>query len=183
MKINPETALLDKAKYLPSAHYDLRPPNTEIDLLVIHNISLPPGEFGGNFIEDFFCGKLDLTRHPYFKEIGHLRVAAHLLIKRDGSVIQFIPFNFRAWHAGKSEFKGRSNCNDFSIGIELEGTDDIPYAEAQYQQLAAVSKVLLQTYPKIVRDNIVGHATIAPERKTDPGRAFAWDYFFHLLFQ
>lgn len=181
MLIDPNTSLLDIATYLPSPHYNQRPDETVIDLIVIHNISLPPGVFGGPYIEDFFCGKLDVTQHPYFRTINQLKVSAHLLIKRDAAVTQFVPFALRAWHAGESCFQGRNNCNDFSIGIELEGTDHVPYTEAQYQQLAAITQLLLQVYPAIKKDKIVGHRDIAPQRKTDPGEVFNWKHYLEMI--
>jgi len=174
--INPQTGLLKNADYQPSPHHDERPADAVIDMIVIHNISLPPGEFGSSAISDFFCGRLDTSLHPYYATIAQLRVSAHLLIQRDGRCIQFVPFTKRAWHAGESTFEGRVRCNDFSIGIELEGTDEISYTEAQYQQLAAIILVLMQTYTAITQERIVGHVDIAPARKTDPGRAFDWHY-------
>jgi len=181
MLINENTGLLDDAQYIPSPNYNERPSNTDVNLLVIHNTSLPPGEFGGNAVIDLFCNKLDPAAHPSFKNIAILRVSAHLLIRRDGGMIQFVPFHKRAWHAGVSIFRGRENCNDYSIGVELEGTDDIPYEEIQYQQLSAVTQLLRQDYPKIAVENIVGHSEIAPTRKTDPGKAFDWKYYRNLL--
>ncbi|MGL5292101.1 MAG: 1,6-anhydro-N-acetylmuramyl-L-alanine amidase AmpD [Vibrionaceae bacterium] len=172
---------IDFARRSPCTHYDERPDQDDISLLVIHNISLPPGEFGGCFIEDFFQGKLDGDAHPYFLQIKDLRVSAHCLIKRDGEVVQFVPFDKRAWHAGVSQFQGRERCNDFSIGIELEGTDHLPYTQAQYQALCHVTHYLLRTYPKLSLDHIVGHSDIAPLRKTDPGKAFDWDKFKAML--
>ncbi len=148
---------------------------------MIHNISLPPGEFGGPWIEQLFLNRLDPTAHPYFARIAHLRVSAHLLIRREGALVQFVPLSLRAWHAGASCFQGRERCNDFSIGIELEGADDIPYAPAQYQTLARVTRDLQRRYRRIDRDHIVGHSDIAPERKTDPGPAFDWAGFWRLL--
>lgn len=150
-------------------------------MIVVHNISLPPGEFGGRFIERFFCGNLEASEHPYFAEISSMRVSSHLLIKRNGDIIQFVPFHKRAWHAGESSFAGRVRCNDFSIGIELEGTDDLPFEEMQYQQLADVIRAIRAAYPQIVNDRIVGHSDIAPSRKTDPGPAFDWDYLKGML--
>lgn len=181
MLIDAQTGLLDIAQYIPSPNYDERPYGVEIDLLVIHNISLPHGVFGGSHIIDLFCNKLDPIAHPSFAVIAGLRVAAHLLICRNGGVIQFVPFHKRAWHAGVSTFHGRANCNDFSIGIELEGCDDVSYEEAQYQQLAAITKLLQQIYPKITQENIVGHSDIAPIRKTDPGKAFDWERYRRLF--
>jgi AmpD protein len=181
MQIDLSKHLLLGVKFSPSAHHNERPADTEVVMIVVHGISLPPGEFGGTAVEDFFCGKLDAERHPYYKEIAHLRVAAHLFIKRCGETIQFVPFNQRAWHAGESQFGGRSNCNDYSIGIELEGSDDVPYTAAQYQELSRVVHILRQAYPHISPANVVGHSDIAPGRKTDPGRHFDWAYFKSLL--
>lgn len=175
-KINPVTSLLEPVNYQPSPHQDERPPEMPIDMVVVHGISLPPGEFGSNAIEEFFCGRLDASSHPAFADIATLRVSAHLLIRRTGEIIQFVPFHQRAWHAGVSSFQGKSRCNDFSIGIELEGTDHLLYEEAQYQQLSKIIQLLRQTYPAITQDRIVGHVDIAPERKTDPGPAFDWRY-------
>jgi len=141
---------------------------------VIHNISLPPGRFGGGFVEQLFLNCLDCTMHPWSWPLEGLRVSAHLLIDRRGRVTQFVPFGRRAWHAGASSFEGRGNCNDFSIGIELEGTDERPFTQAQYARLVRVSLALMREFPLITADRIVGHADIAPGRKTDPGRAFDW---------
>lgn len=157
-------------KYSQSPNYNQRP-NQDISLLVIHNISLPPKTYGGNFIEDFFLNKLNTKAHPYFKTLVDVKVSAHLLIKRSGEVIQFVSFDQLAWHAGKSNYKGRESCNDFSIGIELEGSDDINYEEKQYQQLNNIINTLKNHYPI---SDIVGHSDIAPGRKTDPGKAFDW---------
>ena len=152
----------------------------EIDLLVIHNISLPPGQYGGDYIDDFFCNRLSAEAHPYFQEIAALQVSAHLLIRRDGVVHQYVPFDRKAWHAGRSLFCGRENCNDFSIGIELEGCDTEPFSEAQYEQLARITVLLQWTYPGITEDRIVGHSDIAPDRKTDPGPHFDWKRYRQL---
>lgn len=176
MKINQQTGLLEPAQYQPSPHHDDRPAASAIDMIVIHGISLPPGQFGGNAVETFFAGKLDITQHPYFATVNHLRVSSHLFIRRTGEIIQFVPFHKRAWHAGESSYQGKSHCNDFSIGIELEGTDEVPYEQAQYQQLCSAIDSLRQTYPAISDDRIVGHSDIAPGRKTDPGPVFDWDY-------
>lgn len=176
----PTVSDLDAAGWLaaavrrPSPNQDARPPNTLIDLLVIHNISLPPGEFGGAWIDDLFLNQLDPNAHPYFAPIAGVRVSAHLLIRRDGQVLQYVPCERRAWHAGVSSFQGRERCNDYSIGIELEGTDDSPFTEAQYQQLVICTRQLQRRYPQISAARIVGHADIAPGRKTDPGPAFDW---------
>ncbi|HIM57896.1 MAG TPA: 1,6-anhydro-N-acetylmuramyl-L-alanine amidase AmpD [Gammaproteobacteria bacterium] len=161
---------LTSATQSPSINYNDRP-NGEISLIVIHNISLPPGEFNNPYIEQFFTNQLDFNAHPYFKTIQDLQVSSHLLIKRDGSIIQFIPFDKRAWHAGESSFNGQDNCNDFSIGIELEGTDNLNYEAVQYQSLKTTLKQLKNYYSV---QNIVGHSDIAPGRKTDPGEAFNW---------
>lgn len=174
------SGLIQGVEYLPSPHCDERPDAADISLIVVHSISLPPGEFGTGDIQSFFCGKLDFTKHPYFQSIADLRVSAHLLISRDGALTQFVPFCQRAWHAGESSYQGRSRCNDFSVGIELEGVDDIPYEPAQYQALAKVIKALQRAYPAI-KDNIIGHEDIAPGRKTDPGPAFDWQTLKGLL--
>ena len=165
---------LTNAKQIPSPNYDDRPNPIDISLLVIHCISLPPGEFDNPYIDQLFCNVLDPDGHPYFKEIYQLTVSAHLLIKRDGSCIQYVPFNKRAWHAGKSSYQGKERCNDFSIGIELEGTESIPYTEAQYIQLAEVIDSLLKAYPNLSKQQITGHSDIAPGRKNDPGASFDW---------
>ncbi|QGN36594.1 1,6-anhydro-N-acetylmuramyl-L-alanine amidase AmpD [Klebsiella oxytoca] len=171
---------LEEARRVPSPHQDSRPDNETPSLLVVHNISLPPGEFGGPWIDALFSGTLDPDAHPFFAGIAHLRVSAHCLIRRDGEVVQYVPFDKRAWHAGVSNYHGRECCNDFSIGIELEGTDELAYTDAQYQQLVAVTRELISFYPAIA-DSITGHSDIAPVRKTDPGPAFDWDKFRSLL--
>ena len=165
---------LSSAQYIPSLNFDERSDASDISLLVIHCISLPPGEFGGDYINQLFCNALNSNDHPYFKEIHQLKVSAHLLIKRTGDIIQYVPFDKRAWHAGVSNYQGRERCNDFSIGIELEGTEFVPYTDVQYDALNAVITVLLETYPKLSRKRITGHSDIAPERKTDPGASFDW---------
>lgn len=172
---------LSSAKRVVSSNYDERPEDTNVNLLVIHNISLPPGKFGGPWIEDLFCNRLDPAAHPYFAGIAGLKVSAHLLIRRTGELIQFVPLNRRAWHAGQSSYKGRSACNDFSIGIELEGADDIPYTDLQYQTLVAVTEALTSLFPGITPATITGHCEIAPERKTDPGPAFDWNRYLASL--
>lgn len=151
-----------------------RSDSSGIDLLVIHNISLPPGQYDTGCIDQLFCNSLDPDSHPFFVEIADLKVSAHLLIDRNGGVTQYVPFDRKAWHAGQSVFQGRDNCNDYSIGIELEGTDFEDFTEPQYESLADVVKVLRQEYPKLTWDRIVGHSDIAPGRKTDPGPHFAW---------
>ena len=174
---------LENISIVTSPHYYERPYPSDISLLVIHNISLPPGEFGGHFIEDFFQGQLTSTCHPYFDEIRDMRVSAHCLIKRDGSIVQFVPFDKRAWHAGVSKFGDREQCNDFSIGIELEGTDEFPYTYFQYKALTLVTLALMENYPKLKIDRIVGHEHIAPGRKADPGIAFSWERYREYLLQ
>lgn len=167
-------------RHEPSENQDERPGNGEVDLLVIHNISLPPGEFGGDYICDLFLNRLDPQTHPYFAEIAHLQVSSHLLIRRDGSALQFVALDRRAWHAGMSSFCGREHCNDFSIGIELEGSDDTPFTEPQYQRLAALTAEIRTLFPAIGADRIVGHSDIAPGRKTDPGPHFDWKLYREL---
>jgi AmpD protein len=166
----------------PSSHFEPRAENEAVSLLVVHNISLPPGQFGADHITNFFLGNLDPSIDPYFESIYRIRVSAHCLIQRDGNIVQYVSFNDKAWHAGLSCYQGREKCNDFSIGIELEGTDDIPYTEVQYQQLSRVSHSLIGTYAGL-ENNIVGHCNIAPGRKTDPGPAFDWPSFRALLIQ
>ena len=168
-------------RQLASPHCDERPDASDISLLVIHNISLPPGEFGGDGVAQLFLGTLDCDAHPYYQQLRGLRVSAHLFIRRDGEVIQFVPYAKRAWHAGVSVFQGRPRCNDFSIGIELEGCDDLPYSEAQYLALVAASRDIMRRFAAITPARIVGHNDIAPGRKTDPGPAFDWPRFRLLL--
>ncbi|VFM94976.1 MAG: AmpD protein [Candidatus Kentron sp. G] len=179
--LDPTRRWLEGIRRIPSPNHDERPPGCAIDLLVIHAISLPPGEFGGHFIEDLFLNRLDPNAHPFFRTIAELRVSSHLLVRRDGETIQYVPFQERAWHAGVSQFRGRRHCNDFSIGIELEGSDDVPYEDIQYRRLAELSRLLILAWPGIRRDRIVGHGDIAPGRKTDPGKSFEWDFFHQLL--
>ena len=174
MHINPQTGLLAEARQVLSPNCDDRPPATVIDLIVIHGISLPPGEFGGPWIDALFSNTLNPQAHPFFPSIQNLKVSTHTLIRRDGEIVQYVPFHRRAWHAGVSSFQGRECCNDFSIGIELEGTDDDPYTIDQYCQLTTLIQTLRQVYPSITPERITGHADIAPERKTDPGPAFDW---------
>lgn len=181
MRVNPTTGLVSDARQSPSPNCDARPDPADVSLLVVHGISLPPGEFGGPWIDDLFCNRLDPAHHPYFAEIAGMKVSSHLLIRRDGELLQYVPLGLRAWHAGSSSFGGRECCNDFSIGIELEGTDDVPYALSQYDRLAALSHSLMQAFPAITPARIVGHSDIAPGRKTDPGAAFDWARFRRLL--
>lgn len=165
---------LHGAHRVESPNYSERPQGTNVDLLVIHNISLPPGKFGGPFISDLFCNQLSPEFDPYFATICDLRVSSHLLIRRDGSVVQYVPFDKKAWHAGRSNFEGREECNEFSIGIELEGTDDVPFDDRQYERLTHVTGLLMERYPGISLERITGHSNIAPGRKTDPGPCFDW---------
>jgi len=181
MQIDPATHLLKEAEYIASPNMDDRPEGAEINLLVIHSISLPPGEYGGNSIEQLFTNSLQANAHPYFQQIHQLEVSAHVLIKRDGSIIQFVPFNKRAWHAGESCYQGNERCNDFSIGIELEGTDTDPFENRQYESLVELVKTLCRHYPSITTQRIAGHSDIAPGRKTDPGSGFDWDKLSALL--
>ncbi len=172
---------LRQARYCPSPNCEPRPAGAAVELLVIHNISLPPGCYGGDGIERLFTNCLDWDAHPYFAGIRGLEVSAHLLVRRDGELVQFVDFDQRAWHAGRSCYRGRENCNDFSIGIELEGTDEEPYTDAQYRVLADVTRALLARYPALAPGRIVGHCDIAPGRKTDPGPAFDWRRYRDLV--
>ena len=169
------------ASEVPSPNVDSRPDSADISLLVIHNISLPPNQFGGGYIEQFFSNCLDARADDYFATICDLRVSSHLLIDRLGKITQFAPFTARAWHAGVSRYDGRDNCDDFSIGIEMEGADTIAYTDIQYNVLAAVTDVLRREYPLITAERIVGHSDIAPGRKTDPGVAFDWARYKQIL--
>jgi len=170
--------LLEAARQVSSPNFDERPPGTAVDLLVIHNISLPPGRFGGRAIEELFTNTLDCGRDPAFQALRGLKVSAHFLIRRRGELLQFVPCDRRAWHAGVSSWGGRSRCNDFSIGIELEGTDDRPYSAAQYRRLAWLTGALQERYPIAA---IAGHSDVAPGRKTDPGAAFDWARYRGLI--
>ena len=172
---------LSTATALASPNADPRPDKSDISLLVIHNISLPPGQFGGGHVAELFTNTLDPNTHPYFAEIANLKVSAHLLIDREGVVIQFVPFDQRAWHAGVSAFAGRPACNDFSIGIELEGTDTDPYTHLQYECLVKITQCLIAEYPALSSERVAGHSDIAPDRKTDPGPAFDWTRFKALI--
>jgi AmpD protein len=172
---------LSTARILASPNVDLRPDESDISLLVIHNISLPPGQFGGGHVAELFTNTLDANAHPYFAEIADFKVSAHLLIDREGLVTQFVPFYLRAWHAGVSEFDGRTACNDFSIGIELEGTDTDPYTHLQYERLVKITQCLIAEYPALSSERVAGHSDIAPDRKTDPGPAFDWALFKALI--
>jgi AmpD protein len=174
MQIDPDSGLIRGIRFVASPNFDARPAGVSADLIVVHGISLPPGEFGGAWIERLFTNCLPGDVHPYFAEIGPLKVSSHLVIARDGEVTQYVKFSDRAWHAGRSRYQGRDACNDFSVGIELEGTDTEPYAPAQYAALAEAVAALCAAYPSLSPDRIVGHSDIAPGRKTDPGPAFDW---------
>lgn len=176
-----ENGWLTQAKHVPSPFFNARYDAEDISLLVVHNISLPPGQFGGPYIEDFFLGKLDPNAHPFFEVIHEMEVSAHCLIKRTGEVVQFVSFLDRAWHAGQSSFAGRAGCNDYSIGIELEGTEFVAYTEAQYQALADLTQAIMLQYPKISLNRITGHQYIAPLRKSDPGLSFDWVKYRQLI--
>ncbi len=169
-----ERGVCPEALWRPSPHCDARPQGERISLVVIHGISLPPGDFGGPYIDDLFLGRLDASAHPYFPEVAGKRVSSHFLIRRDGALVQYVACAMRAWHAGASSWKGRGKCNDFSIGIELEGADDVPYAEPQYETLGALARALFARYGAL---DVAGHGDIAPGRKTDPGPWFDWPRF------
>ena len=174
LRVDLKTGLLRGVRQIASPNFDSRPAGVEADLIVVHGISLPPGEFGGPWIDRLFTNTLPADAHPYFTAVGPLRVSSHLVVKRDGAVTQYVKFTERAWHAGKSAYLGREACNDFSVGIELEGTDTLPYEAAQYAALATVVAALCRAYPRLSAQRIVGHSDIAPGRKTDPGPAFDW---------
>lgn len=174
MIIEPHSGWLTDVRTVRSPNCDERPPQTELGLIVIHGISLPPGEFGGGWIDRFFCNDLPATADPYFATIAGLKVSAHVLIDRAGVPTQFVSFNDRAWHAGRSSHRGREACNDFSVGVELEGVDDAPYRPEQYAMLVELIAALRRAYPSLRDAEIVGHSDISPGRKTDPGPAFDW---------
>ncbi len=175
MRVDIGTGLMVGAKQILSPFFDERPAGVEPDLIVLHGISLPPGDFGGPWVARLFTGNLPGDAHPTFAERTGMRVSAHLLVRRDGEVQQFVPFSHRAWHAGKSAWQGREACNDYSIGIECEGADDVPYEDAQYAALGVLLPMLSAAYPLITRERIVGHSDVAPGRKTDPGSSFDWE--------
>ena len=181
MRIDAETGWLEGVRRLDSPNCDDRPPGCELDLIVIHGISLPPGEFGGTGIDELFSNSLDPSAHAYYREICHLRVSSHALISRSGEITQYVSFARRAWHAGESDYCGRKDCNDFSVGIELEGTDDCDYETVQYECLAQLVRALRGTYASLRQAEIVGHSDIAPDRKTDPGPCFDWGTLEALL--
>ena len=173
-RLDPVCGWLEGVRRVPSPNCDERPPETDIDLVVVHGISLPPGVYGGEYIDRLFTNTLDPAAHPDFRPVAGLRVSAHVLIRRDGGLTQYVPLHLRAWHAGASRFEDRTGCNDFSIGIELEGWDRDPYEHVQYQALAELIGTLSAHWPGIRPERVVGHSDIAPGRKTDPGPAFEW---------
>ena len=168
---------LQDINFLESPNFNDRPVDEDISLLVIHSISLPPKKYNTDHIEKFFLNELDFSSHNFYKNIDGMKVSAHVLIKRNGEIIQFVPFNKRAWHAGVSTFNGKDDCNNFSIGIELEGSDDDIFEDIQYEQLSLITSLLMQEYDLISKSNIKGHSDIAPERKTDPGPLFDWERY------
>jgi AmpD protein len=174
LRVEAATGRLLGARQVESPNCDERPPGEVPELVVVHGISLPPGEFGGGWIDALFTNRLAVEAHPYFETLAGLHVSAHLLVRRDGSVVQYVPFGRRAWHAGPSQWRGRERCNDFSIGIELEGTDAGGYERVQYAVLARIVAALCRAYPALSPERVVGHSDVAPGRKTDPGIAFDW---------
>ena len=181
MSIDTKTGLLDSAKYIASPNRDERSGEQATDLIVLHNISLPPAQFDDNWVASLFTNCLPADRDPYFESICQLQVSSHLYIRRNGEIFQFVPFHQRAWHAGVSSYQHKTGCNDFSIGIELEGTDDIAYEQIQYETLADVLETLISSYPDLKKERIAGHCDIAPGRKTDPGDSFDWQKLKQLL--
>jgi N-acetyl-anhydromuramoyl-L-alanine amidase len=181
MEVEPRSGVLTTARQIASPNCDARPPGVAADLIVVHGISLPPGEFGGPWIDRLFTNDLPASAHPYFAEIAGQRVSAHLCIRRDGGITQYVKFSERAWHAGQSSWEGRSACNDFSIGVELEGADTVRYDPLQYRALAQVVAALCEAYPALSPDRLVGHSDISPGRKTDPGPAFDWAHARRLI--
>ena len=174
MIVDPVTGWIEDVCRVVSPNYDERPAGAGLDLIVVHGISLPPGEFGNGWINRLFCNDLPADAHPFFATICDSTVSAHVLIARDGTLTQYVPFGRRAWHAGRSEYCGRTSCNDFSVGIELEGTDDLEYSHEQYRVLAELIAALRRAYPSLAGADVVGHSDIAPGRKTDPGPKFDW---------
>jgi N-acetyl-anhydromuramoyl-L-alanine amidase len=174
LDLNVRTGWLGAARHVPSPNCDDRPAGMIAELIVVHGISLPPGEFGGPWIDALFTNSLPPDEHPYFAEVAALKVSAHALLRRDGEIVQYVPFHKRAWHAGVSSWRGRERCNDYSVGIELEGTDTGPYEPRQYEVLAQLVATLARGYPSLSLERIVGHSDVAPGRKSDPGIAFDW---------
>ena len=181
MRLSVDGAWLIEARRVLSPNCDERPEGCDISLIIVHAISLPPGQYAGTWIDDFFTNRLDVAGHPYFEEIRDLRVSAHVLIRRNGELVQYVPFTRRAWHAGESRYQSREACNDFAIGIELEGQDDEAYEDIQYRRLAELVKLLRGRFPAIGEQDVVGHSDVAPGRKTDPGTAFDWQRLWLLL--
>jgi N-acetyl-anhydromuramoyl-L-alanine amidase len=181
LRIDATGGLLLAARQVLSPHCDARPSGVLPELIVVHGISLPPGQFGGPWIDNLFCGNLPAQAHPSFAAIASLRVSAHSVIDREGRISQYVPFMARAWHAGESSYRGRPACNDFSIGIELEGADDVPYTSSQYESLAALIAALCAAYPTLSSERMAGHSDIAPGRKSDPGPLFDWPRLRALL--
>ncbi|HEY4369774.1 MAG TPA: 1,6-anhydro-N-acetylmuramyl-L-alanine amidase AmpD [Steroidobacteraceae bacterium] len=179
--IDTDRGLLRAARQVQSPNHDERPAGVVMDLIVVHGISLPPDEFGGPWIDCLFTNTLPAAEHPYFAQIADRKVSSHLLIRRDGELVQYVPFNRRAWHAGVSQYRGRERCNDFSIGIELEGTDTSAYEPAQYRALAHTIAALCDAYDSLSVERIAGHSDVAPGRKTDPGESFDWPRLRALL--
>jgi N-acetyl-anhydromuramoyl-L-alanine amidase len=174
LTIDTDSGLLKPARHVASPNYDERPSGCVPELIIVHGISLPPDEYGGPWIDRLFLNSLPNDAHPYFASIAQLKVSSHVLVRRDGELVQYVPFHLRAWHAGASTYCGRERCNDFSIGIELEGSDEVPYEPIQYRQLAELIVALLKAYPSLSPERIAGHSEVAPGRKTDPGEAFDW---------
>lgn len=174
LRLDPRGAWVLGVRALCSPNCDDRPPGCTVDLLIVHGISLPPGEFGGEHIDRLFCNRLDPGAHPFFREVHALRVSAHVLVRRDGTLTQYVPITRRAWHAGVSSFQGRERCNDYSVGVELEGADHLAYTGAQYAVLADLAAALMRAYPAIDVSRLVGHSQVSPGRKSDPGPAFDW---------
>ncbi len=181
LQVDLESGLMRGVRQIASPNCDSRPAGAEVDLIVVHGISLPPGEFGGPWIDRLFTNELPPGAHPYFAEVASLRVSSHLVIGRNGAITQYVSFNQRAWHAGQSSYEGRQACNDFSIGVELEGTDELAYEPVQYQALAEAVAALCAAYPTLAPDRLAGHSDIAPGRKTDPGPAFDWPHARRLI--
>ncbi|MEZ5500577.1 MAG: 1,6-anhydro-N-acetylmuramyl-L-alanine amidase AmpD [Steroidobacteraceae bacterium] len=181
LSLDKRTGLLRAVRQLLSPHCDERPAGSSIELLVVHGISLPPGQFGGPWIDQLFAGTTLPAADRELARVSRMRVSAHALIRRDGSITQYVPFTLRAWHAGQSVYRGREQCNDFSIGVELEGTDELAYEAVQYERLAALARLLMSEYPAIHTDRIVGHSDVAPGRKSDPGPAFDWPLLRRLV--
>lgn len=181
LHIESADGLLSDVRFVLSPNHDERPDGAEVEAIVVHSISLPPGEYGGDGVVDLFTNRLNPAAHPFYPDIAGLKVSAHFLVRRDGSLLQFVPVHKRAWHAGRSWCEGRGRVNDFSVGIELEGTDQSPYEGAQYAALANLTRALMRRFPSVTRERIYGHSDIAPGRKTDPGPLFDWHRYLELL--